>query len=98
MILAPIPAKLVLAEEVVWVNCLQATAIAMLVTGVEISSDWKAVHSLSCPQTSIMLMESHELHTVYNKSSSGTSLKTYTIIQIQVKESPSAADKHLASL
>lgn len=98
MILAPIPATLVLAEEAGWVNCLQATAIAMLVTGVEISSDWKAVHSLSCPQTSIMLKESHELHTVYNESSSGTGLKTYNIIHIQVKESPSAADKHLASL
>jgi len=45
-----------------------------------------------------MLMESHELHTVHNKSSSGTGLKTYTIIQIQVNESPSAADKHLTSL
>jgi hypothetical protein len=45
-----------------------------------------------------MLKESHELHTVYNESSSGTGLKTYNIIHIQVKESPSAADKHLASL
>ena len=61
MILAPIPAKLVPTEEVGWVNCLQATAIAMLVTGVDINSDWKAVHSLSCPQTSTMLIESHEL-------------------------------------
>jgi len=87
MILAPIPTTPVLAEEVGWVNCLQATAIAMFITGTEISSDWKAVHSLSCPQTSIMLMESHELQTEYNKRSSGTSLKTYTIIQIQVKES-----------
>jgi hypothetical protein len=61
MILAPIPALLVLAEEMGWVNCLQATAIAMLVTGVEISSDWKVLHTLSCPQTSTMLMEPHEL-------------------------------------